>query len=163
MSILKVDTINEKTTGNGVVIPGHVIQVKEVFTTTAVTLTPAGGAFTNLLTLNIDVSSSSNYLLVHVYCPNLRKIVGSGTTAWWGSQVLINGSSSPNIHAGAMGYPETFNDHRYILNSTGLITSGITSGTNTVVFQGAAQSSGSNWVFSYQGHKSTMIVMEIAQ
>ena len=27
MSILKVDTINEKTTGNGVAIPGHIIQV----------------------------------------------------------------------------------------------------------------------------------------
>ena len=26
MSILKVDTINEKTSGNGVAIPGHVIQ-----------------------------------------------------------------------------------------------------------------------------------------
>jgi len=29
MSILKVDTINEKTSGNGVAIPGHVIQVKQ--------------------------------------------------------------------------------------------------------------------------------------
>ena len=28
MSILKVDTINEKTSGNGVAIPGHVVQVK---------------------------------------------------------------------------------------------------------------------------------------
>ena len=27
MSILKVDTINEKTSGNGVAIPGHAIQV----------------------------------------------------------------------------------------------------------------------------------------
>ena len=27
MSILKVDTINEKTSGNGVIIPGHVVQV----------------------------------------------------------------------------------------------------------------------------------------
>tara|TARA_Y100000022_G_scaffold174039_1_gene161891 strand:+ start:917 stop:1384 length:468 start_codon:yes stop_codon:yes gene_type:complete len=27
MSILKVDTINEKTSGNGVAIPGHVVQV----------------------------------------------------------------------------------------------------------------------------------------
>ena len=39
MSILKVDTINEKTSGNGVAIPGHVVQVKQsvvgnVFTTT---------------------------------------------------------------------------------------------------------------------------------
>ena len=40
MSILKVDTINEKTSGNGVAIPGHVIQVKQTvladtFSTTA--------------------------------------------------------------------------------------------------------------------------------
>lgn len=28
MSILKVDTINEKTSGNGVQIPGHVVQVQ---------------------------------------------------------------------------------------------------------------------------------------
>ena len=28
MSILKVDTINEKTSGNGVAIPGHVIQIQ---------------------------------------------------------------------------------------------------------------------------------------
>jgi hypothetical protein len=30
MSILKVDTINEKTTGNGVYIPNHVVQVEQV-------------------------------------------------------------------------------------------------------------------------------------
>ena len=30
MSILKVDTINEKTSGNGVQIAGHVVQVKQV-------------------------------------------------------------------------------------------------------------------------------------
>ena len=34
MSILKVDTINEKTTGNGVAIPGHVIQVVNGLLTT---------------------------------------------------------------------------------------------------------------------------------
>lgn len=28
MSILKVDTINEKTTGNGVYVPGHIVQVQ---------------------------------------------------------------------------------------------------------------------------------------
>ena len=28
MSILKVDTINEKTSGNGIYIPGHVVQVQ---------------------------------------------------------------------------------------------------------------------------------------
>ena len=35
MSILKVDTINEKTSGNGVAIPGHVIQVVNTLSTTA--------------------------------------------------------------------------------------------------------------------------------
>ena len=30
MSTLFVDTINEKTTNNGVYIPGHVLQVKRV-------------------------------------------------------------------------------------------------------------------------------------
>ena len=34
MSILKVDTINERTTGNGVAIPGHVIQVQHTVNTT---------------------------------------------------------------------------------------------------------------------------------
>ena len=36
MSILKVDTINEKTTGNGVLIPGHVVQVIQGSTNTSV-------------------------------------------------------------------------------------------------------------------------------
>ena len=31
MSILKVDTINEKTTGNGVHIDGHVVQVQQCY------------------------------------------------------------------------------------------------------------------------------------
>ena len=31
MSILKVDTINEKTSGSGVVIPGHVVQVGHTY------------------------------------------------------------------------------------------------------------------------------------
>ena len=31
MSILKVDTINEKTTGNGVHIDGHVVQVQQYY------------------------------------------------------------------------------------------------------------------------------------
>ena len=33
MSILKVDTINEKTSGNGVAIPGHVVQVQSTLIT----------------------------------------------------------------------------------------------------------------------------------
>jgi len=63
MSILKVDTINEKTSGNGVAIPGHVIQ------TLSMTLTSASSAQSNSyvdsgLTLNITPKSASSKILV---------------------------------------------------------------------------------------------------
>ena len=35
MSILKVDTINEKTTGNGVIIPGHIVNYEKHFMSTS--------------------------------------------------------------------------------------------------------------------------------
>jgi len=48
MSILKVDTINEKTSGNGVAIPGHVIQFKHF-----------SGTGQN------DISANGTYITVH--------------------------------------------------------------------------------------------------
>ena len=41
MSTLSVDTITEQSTGNGVQISGHVIQVQQTFGTTSVTTTSA--------------------------------------------------------------------------------------------------------------------------
>ena len=38
MSTLKVDTINEKTTGNGVQIAGHVVQYSQTETSTSLQL-----------------------------------------------------------------------------------------------------------------------------
>lgn len=64
MSTLFVDTINEKTSGNGVEIPGHVIQVVsspklDVFSTTSSSLTTVTG-----LTASITPKSSSNKMLI---------------------------------------------------------------------------------------------------
>ena len=67
MSILKVDTINEKTSGNGVHIPGHVIQAvsdahtssSRLFTTTSTTFTGTG--------LNVSITpkfSTSKIMIV---------------------------------------------------------------------------------------------------
>ena len=64
MSILKVDTINEKTTGNGVAIPGHVIQVVSSLkaptsiTTTSNSFTATGHS------LSITPTSSSSKILL---------------------------------------------------------------------------------------------------
>lgn len=51
MSILKVDTINEKTSGNGVQIPGHVVQVQNAgwnttFNTTSTSFVTTGHSVT---------------------------------------------------------------------------------------------------------------------
>ena len=76
MSILKVDTINEKTSGNGVVIPGHVIQ--------AVTAT-FGGASTNsssyvaLTTCGSITTTVANSKLLVTAAAQMQ--VGSSTSA----------------------------------------------------------------------------------
>jgi len=161
VSTLFVNKIQEETPNNGVQIPGHVVQVKNVSTNAPVTLS-TGGGYTNLLTININMVDPTNHLHVQVLSPNLRKTSGAGASAWWDSRILLNGTAQ-DIRSGALGYPETFADHRYILSMHGMITSGITSGTNTIILQGSAQSSGSSWIFSYQNFRSEMTVMEIAQ
>ena len=65
MSILKVDTINEKTSGNGVQIAGHVVQVKQVTGSSFVTNNSAS-AYTDLMTLNITPSSNNNKIMCHI-------------------------------------------------------------------------------------------------
>jgi len=63
MSILKVDTINEKTSGNGVQIPGHVLQV--VQGTLGSRQSAASSSFTNSnLTVAITPKFSTSKILV---------------------------------------------------------------------------------------------------
>ena len=52
MSILKVDTINEKTSGNGVAIPGHAIHIERVVSTADITVTTSGTTYTDVWTIN---------------------------------------------------------------------------------------------------------------
>jgi hypothetical protein len=64
MSTLYVDTINEKTSGNGVYIPGHVVQVvsatkTDTFSTTSTSYTDITG-----FSVNITPTSSSSKILV---------------------------------------------------------------------------------------------------
>ena len=65
MSILKVDTINEKTSGNGVQIAGHVIQTvyNEHITGTAYT---TATTLNDLFSATITPKSATSKILV--YC-----------------------------------------------------------------------------------------------
>ena len=67
MSILKVDTINEKTTGNGVAIPGHVVQVIDSGAKTGIT-TVQNTTFADTAMVNVAITpkSASNKILVTV-------------------------------------------------------------------------------------------------
>ena len=63
MSILKVDTINEKTSGNGVAIPGHVIQLVRTQTSANVSFS-SGDSYSNVLTRDITPKESSSLLKI---------------------------------------------------------------------------------------------------
>lgn len=67
MSVLYVDTINEKTVGNGIIIPGHVLQVQQtvfgdVFSTS---IGPSFAEVTGLR-CNITPKSTSSKILVRL-------------------------------------------------------------------------------------------------
>jgi hypothetical protein len=84
MSILKVDTINEKTSGNGVQIAGHVVQVVEGSATAfnitsstsltasnlSATITPKFSSSKILISLSINGAyhaTETDYIVFHIY------------------------------------------------------------------------------------------------
>lgn len=66
-SILNVDTINENTTGNGVNIPGHVVQVVQGTLNQSQISTTSSSDTASGVTASITPSSSSNKVLVIAY------------------------------------------------------------------------------------------------
>jgi len=70
MSTLYVDTINEKTSGNGIVIPGHVVAVHDVLKTDTQTSTSSSWVDITGLSVTFTPKSSTNKILIqgHVTC-----------------------------------------------------------------------------------------------
>lgn len=68
MSTLYVDTITEKTLGNGVQIPGHVVQVVSTTKTDTFSTSVGAGSASSIitgLTASITPSSTNSIILVH--------------------------------------------------------------------------------------------------
>ena len=158
MSILKVDTINEKTSGNGVAIPDHVVQYQQAELSTATTI--SAGASATVLTMNFTPKLTTSKIRVSYCFHNLRKTTGAGVNTWFNSRIFLAGVQQGNINA-TMGYPETFNDHRYTYIAEGELAS--CSGSKAVALNCYVGSTGSSWVVSYQGATTNMTIMEIAQ
>ena len=89
-SIINVDTINEKTTGNGVEIPGHVIQVVQSVKTTQTTIQTTSYIDTGM-TATITPKSPSSKILV--LC-SIQSTIQGANGSWAGWYQLLRGSTS---------------------------------------------------------------------
>jgi len=171
MSTLYVDTINEKTSGNGVQIPGHVVQVVQATTTTPVTITGTTYTDTNL-SGSITPKSASSKILVTVnqqmYPYSGSNIIGFGIRLLRGATSIYDpatdstGPLSTYLEiTGAsqiyhiLNHPITYLDSP---NTTSSVTyktqSRVRVAGTTVLLQ---------WAANAIGGTSTITLMEIAQ
>ena len=67
MSTLYVDTINEKTSGNGVQIPGHVVQLQQAFLNTTATYSNSNSA-SDITGLSVSITPKSSTSKFYITC-----------------------------------------------------------------------------------------------
>lgn len=144
----------------GITIPGHVVGYKSVSINSPITIS-AATSHVHLMSMSYTPVSANSRLVISINMANLRKTSGAGTNSWFSGNIRIDGVDIPEGIFGAVGYPETFADHRY--NIFTHIDVASYSGTKTIAFLGSSNASGSDWVVSYQGQSTRMTVMEIAQ
>ena len=167
MSTLYVDTITEKTCGNGVVIPGHVIQtVYNEFTDTTVSTTTFTYVDATGSDLTIVTKQANSKIYLIAMCPLYLQNTCTG--------VAIGFKRGSTLIDGVNG---TSGDTWQILNGTGLATASgvglrqhldapaVAAGTSlTYKVQLGMWSTGQVTVnFAGYGHKSQFLVQEIAQ
>ena len=172
MSILKVDTINEKTSGNGVAIPGHVIQTVNKTFTTQTASTSTSYIDVNGGSLSITPKFSNSKIFVNF---NFSLGFNSSTTYMYGGTQVLRGSTvlttSPTDGTGsyevgtAIGSSSTIEVyHRY---SHQLIDSPSTTSAVTYKLQFKAYGSGGGTMRVNPGGNtigtSHIILQEIAQ
>ena len=171
MSILKVDTINEKTSGNGVYIPNHVIQVQQGIMTGREQV--SSGSMQNVgsgFEVAITPSSTSSKILVQTCLTvivNRHELVNSRLRR------AVTGGSTTNINL--LGwYNYTANDEWVSLTvAHNYLDSPSTTATCTYKTQiGAYQTSNGAYYINYNNtqfggtnndSRSTITAMEIAQ
>lgn len=80
MSILKVDTINEKTSGNGVAIPGHIIQMVNTSWSTQTAITSQSATAITGASLAITPKFSTSKIVCMV---SLSVRIGDSNTSYY--------------------------------------------------------------------------------
>ena len=166
MSTLFVDTINEKTSGNGVAIPGHVVQVQyknlanATFTTTSTSLVAVTDWYVDITpkysdslliwsaTITSNVNDTDGYVRCAIYDENLA------TPAKWSSNSYIAG----NHYNFGQGNTDRWPQWPIMTINTAGTTNAMRLGLR------ASVSSGGTFSLSWSGSDNrTISVMEIAQ
>ena len=161
MSTLKVDTINEKTTGNGVQIAGHVIQTVFVNDSNEFSSTSTSFVDTNL-TATITPKSASSKILVF---SNLTLDVACGSVI---SARLLRGSTVLKTE-GYWDFISTQATSDYILMRQPHYYLDSPSTTSAITYKWQLARSGGtslNHYLSYDDSNQTdsqLVLMEIAQ
>ena len=161
MSILKVDTINEKTSGNGVAIPGHIIQVVQGVKT-GQTSTGSSSYVDTGLSGVITPKFSSSKVLVLVSQPLMLSI--ATTAAREAYYNIVRGSTS--LIEGGTQFDLT---HSAAYNSQGwaaclnFLDSPSTTSATTYKTQFRVSGGTSDVYAGYGGTSGTITLMEIAQ
>ena len=154
-SQLTVDNIVGATDASLVMVPGHVVQVKN-FTTTAQTNTTSTSYIDTAITINITPTSASNKVLVRLYCA-LRADQVSNAGA--GVAVVRNGA---NI--GEQRYMGWNNVGQYGQDTVFIEILDSPATTSSVTYKAQVRTeNGNNINFGHDNGIKGITVMEIAQ
>lgn len=96
MSTLFVDTINEKTSGNGVAIPGHVVQVVKTEGSGIIYFGGSYTAYTDLMTANITPKFNNSLIVVQMF-QTLNT-----TSGYWSMRIIRDGTQVISNSEGAV-------------------------------------------------------------
>ena len=159
-SIINVDQINEATSGNGVMIPGHVVQVVQGTTSTVVSAT---SSFVDTgLTASITPSATSSKILVMV-----QQAGCNPANTFTGPLDIKLQRGTTDIHKFGLSLfyvnPDLGSGFRSVVNANFLDSPSTTSATTyKTVFK--ANNGGTSRVQTDNANSvSTIILMEIAQ
>ena len=158
MSTLYVDTINEKTSGNGVQIAGHVVQVVQGTTATAVSISTGTYTFTGL-TASITPKFATSKILVQIEQQGCLAV--SGNTGDINMRLQRNSSDIYNF---ALGY--FYGDSpQHRAGISGCFLDSPSSTSATVYRTMFAANDGGTCTVQYDNANSvsTITLMEIAQ
>ena len=156
MSTLFVDTINEKTTNNGVYIPGHVLQVVSAtgigVSTTSTSFVSSG------LTATITPSSTSSKILIL-----LNAAMYNSTTGIHSVATVFRGTvSGTNLGHSSFGFGSSYASGDLVKNniSANYLDSPSTTSATTYTVGIKTINSGTA-IFSVNGETSVLTLMEI--